>query len=144
MTATRDDQKSLKITIAKQEPSTNDSTPIMLTVGAVASQFSASVADSVGGGGLLVDISERKLTLRHAYPLIAIVAISVTWNTDVFRIITLASQAFALFYFVQCCVAFSIVFEDKSIEHRQRRMVFFAFVAVLCLCVTIFGIPSGG
>ncbi len=118
--------------------------PIMLTVGAVASQFSASVADSVGGGGLLVDISERKLTLRHAYPLIAIVAISVTWNTDVFRIITLASQAFALFYFVQCCVAFSIVFEDKSIEHRQRRMVFFAFVAVLCLCVTIFGIPSGG
>lgn len=118
--------------------------PVILTIGAVASQFSASVADSVGGGGLMVDISGHKLSLKHAYPLIAIVAIAVTWNTDVFSIITLASQAFALFYFVQCCVAFSIVYENKDLGNRQRRMAFFAFVAVLCFCVTIFGIPSGG
>ncbi|MGR3662625.1 MAG: hypothetical protein ACU0CA_15800, partial [Paracoccaceae bacterium] len=118
--------------------------PIILTIGAVASQFSASVADSVGAGGLMVDISGHKLSLKHAYPLIAIVAIAVTWNTDVFSIITLASQAFALFYFVQCCVAFSIAYENKNLENRQRRMAFFAFVAIICFCVTIFGIPSGG
>ncbi len=118
--------------------------PIMLTLGAVASQFSASVADSVGCAGLLEDIAGKRLTLQHAYPLIAIIAIIVTWNTDVLRIITLASQAFALFYFVQCCVAFSIAYENPDIGNRTGRMALFAVVAVFCLCVTLFGIPSGG
>jgi len=118
--------------------------PIMLTVGAVASQFSASVADSVGCAGLLEDIANKRLSLRHAYPLIAVVSIAITWNADVFRIITLASQAFALFYLVQCCVALSIAQQKRDLENRTARMALFAAVALFCLCVTLFGIPSGG
>jgi len=118
--------------------------PLMLTVGAVASQFSASVADSVGGAGLLEDITGRRLNLNHAYPLIAIVSIAIIWSTDVFRIITLASQAFALFYLVQACVALSIAVEKRDLKHRAGRIALFGAVAVFCLCVVMFGIPSGG
>jgi hypothetical protein len=118
--------------------------PLMLTVGAVASQFSASVADSVGGAGLLEDITGRRLNLNHAYPLIAIVSIAIIWSTDVFRIITLASQAFALFYLVQACVALSIAVEKRDLKHRAGRIVLFGAVALFCLCVVMFGIPSGG
>jgi len=118
--------------------------PIMLTVGAVASQFSASVADSVGSAGLLEDITGRRLNLKHAYPLIAIVSIAIIWSTDVFRIITLASQAFALFYLVQGCVALSIAIERRDLERRAGHIALFAAVALFCLCVVMFGIPSGG
>ena len=117
--------------------------PIMLTIGAVASQFSASVADSVGCAGLLEDIANKRLRLQHAYPLIALISIALVWNTDVFRIITLASQAFALFYLVQACVAFSIAQEKHDLENRKRHMVLFAAVALFCLCVVLFGVPSG-
>jgi hypothetical protein len=117
--------------------------PVMLTIGAVASQFSASVADSVGAGGLLRDITQEKLALNHAYPLIALVSIAIIWNTDVFSIITLASQAFALFYFVQCCVAFLIAQQDKSLPKRTFRMGLFAALAVFCLSIVLFGVPAG-
>ncbi len=118
--------------------------PMMLTVGAVASQFSASVADSVGAGGLLHDIAEGKLAVRHAYPLIALTSICVTWNTNVFSIITLASQAFALFYFVQSSVAFLIARNIKDLENRTRKMTIFVLVALFCLSIVLFGVPSGG
>jgi len=117
--------------------------PIMLTVGAVASQFSASVADSVGGAGLLEDIANRRLSLQHAYPLIALVSITIVWSTNVFQIITLASRAFALFYLVQTCVALSIAIEKRELKHRAKFIALFSAVAVFCLCVVLFGIPSG-
>lgn len=118
--------------------------PLALVVSAVASQFSASVADSVGCAGLLENIAGKHvLSPRHAYPLIAVIAIAITWNTNVFRLITLASQAFAFFYFVQCCVAFSLAWADRDGERRGGRLVLFATVAAFCLGVTLLGIPAG-
>jgi hypothetical protein len=118
--------------------------PFMLTTGAVASQFSASVADSIGCTGLLEEVSNKRVSPRHGYLLIAIVAIAITWSTDVFRIITLASQAFALFYLVQSCVALSVAYERRDLPNRIAYIVLFAVVALFCLCVVFFGIPSGG
>lgn len=118
--------------------------PIMLTVGAVASQFSASVADSVGCAGLLEDISNRRLNLQHAYPLIALVAIAIIWSSNVFEIITLASRAFALFYLVQTCVALSVAWEKRNLANRSGHIALFTVVALFCLAVVLFGIPSGG
>ena len=43
--------------------------------------------------------------MRSAYPLIACVAALVTWETDVFSLIALASRCFALYYALQCLVA---------------------------------------
>jgi len=117
--------------------------PMMLTVGAVASQFSASIADSVGCAGLIEEIANRRISERHAYPLIALIAIGITWNADVFRIITLASQAFALFYLVQACVALAVAYDNRNLANRTGLMALFAAVALFCLGVVLFGIPSG-
>ncbi len=118
--------------------------PLMLTVGAVASQFSASVADSVGCAGLLEEIAHRRLSVRHAYPLIAIVAITITWSTDVFQVITLASQAFGLFYMVQCCVALSVAHQTRDLKHRTAHLALYLGAALFCLCIVLFGIPASG
>jgi len=117
--------------------------PVMLTIGAIASQFSASVADSIGSAGLIETLSGKRISMRHAYPVIALSAIIITWSTDVFRIITLASQAFAIFYLVQSAVAFSVAFEKRDLANRTGLMCLFAGAAVFCLCVVLFGIPSG-
>nr|WP_246717379.1 hypothetical protein [Oricola nitratireducens] len=117
--------------------------PLILVVSAVASQFSASVADSVGGAGLIEDITHGRLTPRATYPLIAAVAIAVTWGTDVFRLVTLASQAFALFYFAQCAVALTLAWGLTGLKARRRRMALFLVAGLISLCVTVLGIPSG-
>jgi hypothetical protein len=117
--------------------------PLILVVSAVASQFSASVADSVGGAGLIEDITHGRLTPRVTYPLIAAVAIAITWGTDVFRLVTLASQAFALFYFAQCAVALTLAWGLTGLEGRRRRMALFLVAGLISLCVTVLGIPSG-
>jgi hypothetical protein len=118
--------------------------PMLLTIGAVASQFSASVADSVGCAGLLEDIAYGHLNLRHAYPLIATIAIAIVWSTQVFGIITLASRAFALFYLVQTCVALSVAWETKDLRNRAGHMALYSIAAAFCLCIVLFGVPSGG
>ena len=57
---------------------------------------------------MLEDITKKQLSIRHAYLLILLVTITLTWATDVNAIITYASRAFALFYMFQCIVAFML------------------------------------
>jgi hypothetical protein len=74
---------------------------------------------------------------------IAVISIAITWNTNVFRIITLASQAFALFYLVQSCVAVAVAYQKRDLKNRMGHIALYVAVALLCLCVVLFGIPSG-
>jgi hypothetical protein len=117
--------------------------PILIAVAAIGSQFSAAVADDSGAGGLIEDITHNKLPARYAYLLILIVTVTLTWSTDVNSIIAYASRAFALFYMFQSAVAFFVAYQHKELSHRPLRLVNFAFLAVLCLAVFAFGIPSG-
>lgn len=117
--------------------------PLILVVSAVASQFSASVADSVGGAGLIQDLTRGRLTPHLTYPVIAAVAIGITWGTDVFRLVTLASQAFALFYFVQCAVALTLTWRMTGLRARRPRIALFLVAGLISICVTVLGIPSG-
>jgi hypothetical protein len=117
--------------------------PVLLAVAAIGSQFSAAVADDSGAGGLLEDITRKQLSVRHAYFLILLVTITLTWTTDVNAIIAYASRAFALFYMFQCVVAFLVALRLKDLSHRLLRLVSFAFLAVMCLLVFALGIPSG-
>ena len=41
--------------------------PLLLSIAAVGSQFSAAVADNSGAGGLLEDVTRRRLPIRYAY-----------------------------------------------------------------------------
>ncbi len=95
------------------------------------------------GGGLLEDITNRKLPVRYAYLLILLVTVALTWVTDVNGIIAYASRAFALFYMLQCAVAFIVAWQLKDLSHRPFRLALFAFLAVVCSLVFALGIPSG-
>jgi hypothetical protein len=118
--------------------------PVLLAVAAIGSQFSAAVADNEGAGGLIEDITERKVSIRYAYLLILLVTVVLAWSTDVNQIIAYASRAFALYYALQCVVAWFVAWKQPDLRHRPRRLVLFAFLAVMCFLVFALGIPSGG
>jgi hypothetical protein len=117
--------------------------PVLLTIAAIGSQFSAAVADDSGAGGLIEDITQRKLPVRYAYLLILLVTVGLTWATNVNGIIAYASRAFALFYMLQCVVAFLVGRQLKGLSHRSLQLAGFAFLAVICFLVFALGIPSG-
>jgi len=111
--------------------------PLMIAVAAIGSQFSAAVADTAGAGGLIVDITRKRLSLSMAYSLVLLVTVLLTWETNVNEIISYASRAFALFYFLQCVVALLLA---RRLAVGNRFV--FGFAAVACLAVFLLGIPS--
>ncbi len=113
--------------------------PFVVTAGAIASQFSASVADSIGASELISDTTHKHIDPRHAYVLIGVVGVLVIWATDVTQIVALASRAFALFYGLQCTVSVMIA------RHRNERQkaLWFGALAALAYAVAVFGIPAG-
>ena len=117
--------------------------PILLAVAAIGSQFSAAVADNEGAGGLIEDITHRKVPIRYAYLLILLVTVVLAWETNVNEIITYASRAFALYYTLQCAVAFVVAWQDRKLHRRSQRLSTFAFLAVMCFLVFALGVPSG-
>jgi len=116
--------------------------PLMLSIAAIGSQFSAAVADNAGAGGLIKDLSNNRLSLRRAYVLVLIVTLAVTWGSNVNQIIAYASRAFALYYALQCAVAFSVAAKDTALPRRHLRLVFFGLITIVCLGVFALGLPS--
>jgi hypothetical protein len=117
--------------------------PILLAVAAIGSQFSASVADNAGAGGLIEEITHHRLPARYGYALILAVTIALTWETDVNTIIAYASRSFALYYALQCAVALTVARRMPDLEHRGPRMFGFGALVVFCLVVFAFGLPAG-
>lgn len=118
--------------------------PALVTLGALASQFSAATADSIGAAGLLHEISHGRIAGRHAYPAVAFVAILITWTTDVFGMVALASRAFALYYFLQCVIAVLAVRRAPQVGRRAGHQAWYALLAAFCLTVVVFGAPAEG
>ena len=116
--------------------------PILLSVAAIGSQFSAGVADTEGCGGLVGDITHNKLPEKYSYVLILLVTVFITWETNVNEIIAYASRAFALYYMFQCVVALIVAWQDKTIAKRQFRIASFTMLAFICLLVFALGLPS--
>lgn len=114
--------------------------PVMIVVGALASQSSAAIADTLGAGGLVRDVFAKKINIRHAYLLTAVVAALVTWETDVYALITLASRCFAFYYAMQCLTAALSALRLRKPAHSA----FFFLLAVICVLIVIFGTPAEG
>nr|WP_319493737.1 hypothetical protein [uncultured Desulfobacter sp.] len=118
--------------------------PILLSVAAIGSQFSASVADTSGAGGLIQDILKGRISIRVTYFLIIIITVALTWTTNVNEIIAYASRAFALYYTLQCCVAWIVARQNRNgLNRSTQRLWLFGSMALICLGVFILGIPSG-
>jgi hypothetical protein len=120
--------------------------PVLVVIAAMGSQFSASVADDAGCAGLLEGALSRWMTPHAAYAVVSVVAIGLTWATNVLQIISLASRAFALFYALQSLVAVLAAWTRRTDDAPARtwvRIGGFLLVGAICLAVTIFGIPAG-
>ena len=119
--------------------------PVMLMLAALMSQFSAAVADLGGGGGLLRENSNDRLSTKVGYASIAACAILLVWAVDLLEIIALASRAFAAYYFLQTLLA--IVYNYKDSPPAARMTVFdevlFVSLAVVLAYIIIFSIPAG-
>ena len=116
--------------------------PLLLSVAAIGSQFSAAVADNEGAGGLIEDITHGRLPVRYAYLLILLVTVALTWETNVNVIIAHASRAFALFYMLQCVVAVIVAWQTKDVPRRTVRLALYSFLTVMCFLVFMLGLPS--
>jgi len=118
--------------------------PFMLIGAALMSQFSAAVADTSGGGGLLCENSGKRISTRIGYLGISACAILLVWAVDLIEIITLASRAFAFYYFLQTLLALHFCMCDCSPESRMTiwMRILFVIVATALLYIIFFAIPA--
>mgnify|MGYP000684041348 CR=1 FL=1 len=112
--------------------------PFMLIIAAIMSQFSAAVADTIGAGGLVAQNSNNKLKSKHGYIVVTIFGVILISFADIFEIISLASRAFAFYYFLQSLI--SIIAALKL--NKTIKTVLYSFLSILLLAVTIFASPA--
>jgi hypothetical protein len=110
--------------------------PLPLVVAAGLSQFSAAVADTLAAAANLEEVTRRHISQRWGYLLVGGSAIVLAWTGSTFEVIALASRAFALYYLLQCLVAFTV-----CRNHRER--VRFLFIAPVHAFVLLFAVPAG-
>lgn len=115
---------------------------ILLVIAAIMSQFSAAVADTVGGGGLLAETCHQKITVNTSYIIISFTAIILTWLTNIYQIIVIASKAFAIYYALQIVLTLIRIRQIKAIKHRLVIIIFYGLLLSLMILVVIFGIPA--
>lgn len=110
----------------------------LLIIAALASQSSAAVADMNGAGGLLNESSQRKIPVKLANLVTAIVAIAITWSANIFEIITYASKSFMAYYALQSLQA--ALFEFKNGRHFKAGL--FALGVLLAVIVILWAVPA--
>jgi hypothetical protein len=109
--------------------------PIPLICAAVLSQFSAAVADTMGGGGNMVEATHNHVDSKHAYLIICGGALGIAFLPTL-TILALASRAFAFYYMLQCIISITI---SKS----EGQKLFFGAIAAVLGFITLFAVPAG-
>lgn len=110
----------------------------MIILAALASQFSAAVADMNGAGGLLSETAKGKVSVKAGDVTTAVVAIAIIWAANIYEIIAYASKAFVLYYALQSLQA--------ALAARRNRnyalMALFLFCVVLAAVIVVFAAPA--
>lgn len=114
--------------------------PYALIVAAVFSQFSAAIADTIGSAGLLNEASERKLPVKSCYMIIGLLAIIMTWTTNIFDVISIASKAFAAYYAIQLVQTLNHLDPRKSIRAGVEYGLY-SVLLLLMVLVILLGVP---
>jgi hypothetical protein len=109
--------------------------PIPLICAAVLSQFSAAVADTLGGGGNMVESTHNHVNSRHAYLIICGGAIIIAFFPTL-TILALASKAFAFYYMLQCLISITVT-------RSGIQKIFFGVIAAVLAFITVFAVPAG-
>ena len=109
--------------------------PLPLVIAAVLGQFSAAVADTLGGSGNTVEATHNRVDMKHATLLICGGAVILCFAPTL-TILALASRAFAFYYMLQCLVASGLA------KSTLQRCFFYLLAAVLAF-ITLFAVPAG-
>jgi hypothetical protein len=109
--------------------------PIPIVIAAVLSQFSAAVADVVGGGGTIAESTNGRVDERRAYLLICGIGVVMAFASTL-TLLSFASRAFAFYYFLQCLVALSVCKDSL-------RKVAISILALILAFITLFAVPAG-
>jgi len=109
---------------------------VLLVAAALSAQFSAAVADAVGSGGLIGELTRYRLQPRGAYLILVAAGLVLTWTLGVFGIISYASRAFAAYYGLQSAIA--AVSAQRQGQLPQAAV--FCLLAVLGAAITVFGV----
>lgn len=88
--------------------------PALLIAAALAAQFSAAIADTGGCGGLINELTHRKVLPKQAYAIIILAGIALTWAANIFEIISYASRAFALYYAIQAAITTRLAWRNRQ------------------------------
>ncbi len=115
--------------------------PFFLIVAAVMSQFSAAVADTIGSGGLLAEGFHNKISTNMSYLIISMVAVILTWFTNIYSIITLASKAFALYYACQLLISTLLLFRKPISFQNFFKALLYLLLIILMVLVILYGKP---
>jgi len=107
--------------------------PSLLLIAATASQLSAALADTIGGGGLLKELVKFRLSTNVYYMLIVALAILLVWTANVFEIINYASKGFALYYLMQTGVSFLLQIKLP----RKTSLAWFKLAGTVCLAILL-------
>lgn len=115
--------------------------PGMLIVAATMSQFSAAVADTIGGGGLFAEGTGHRVSVLYSYGAISVLAVVLVWRTDVFELVAYASRAFAFYYLLQTLAALAVAYRMRDGMYLARLLMF-AVLAVILLLIVLFAVPA--
>lgn len=111
--------------------------PLLLIVAALSAQFSAAIADTSGSGGLIAELSHGRISEKLAYVLLTALGVLLTWQANIFEIISYASRAFAAYYALQSGIA---ALYALRVDQRGKAAGY-AGLAVLGGGITLFGAP---
>jgi hypothetical protein len=110
--------------------------PLLLIVAAISAQLSAAVADTGGSGGLIAELTKRRITPKASYGLLVGIGLILTWAMSVFEIISYASRAFAFYYALQAFIAAKGSWSESGLSLKG---IGFAALGILGLAIVIFG-----
>ena len=110
--------------------------PVLLVAAALSAQFSAAIADTGGCGGLVEELTARRIKHKQAYLALATIGIGLTWWADIFQIISYASRAFALYYALQAGIA---SYRTWRSGRSRSKIGLYAFMAVLGVAIALLG-----
>ncbi|MCB9229112.1 MAG: hypothetical protein H6618_05830 [Deltaproteobacteria bacterium] len=117
--------------------------PFLLIVAAVMSQFSASVADTIGAGELINYHVKGRLSLPSGftYLIVGAVGIFLVWTTNIFEVISIASRCFALYYLSQVLISNLVNLRVSEGRKKILLSVYFSIVSLILIFVVLFAKP---
>ncbi|MCB1671930.1 MAG: hypothetical protein R3F41_17435 [Gammaproteobacteria bacterium] len=115
--------------------------PLVLILGAVMSQFSSAIADTIGTGGLVEESTGGRVERRWVYAGAMLLAVLLLWSGNIFAVIAYASRAFALYYCLQCVIALLHSVAADGVKGGCRSALFL-LLALALLATALFAIPA--